>query len=186
MLRIDEARIAILATDGRERFDLREPPEKLGARGVRVEIMSFEPRKIRSREGRDWGNSIAVSRDLSAVAVDAFDAFVLPGGRITTDMLRVNGPSANFVRKSGRAARSGGNLPWAMAPRGSKPERGRAIASFAAIRTDVANAGGIREDSPVVTGQESITSRKPDDLPAFINRIAEEIERGWHDRAGAA
>ncbi len=187
MPRIEEARIAILATDGYERSELQKPLEELRAKGARVEVVSPEGGEIRSWDHKDWGDSVAVDRDLADAAVEDFDALVLPGGQINPDVLRANGEAVEFVKRfveSGKVVAAICHGPWLLVE--ADAVRGRAVTSYASIRTDMANAGGIWEDSPVVTDQGIVTSRRPDDLPAFIDKIVEEIEEGRHDRASAA
>lgn len=184
MTRIDEARIAILATDGYERSELREPLEKLRAKGATVEVVSPRPGEIRSWDAKDWGDSVPVDRPLDAARVEDYDALVLPGGQINPDLLRVEAAAVRFVSDfvaSGKTVAAICHGPWLLIE--ADAVRGREMTSYRSIRTDLINAGADWRDEAVVVDEGIVTSRKPDDLPAFIAKIVEEIEEGRHERA---
>lgn len=184
MPKINEARIAILATDGYERSELRKPLEELAARGARVEVVSPKSGEIRSWDQKDWGDSVPVDRTLDEAKPGDYDALVLPGGQINPDVLRADPQAVAFVKDfaaSGKPLAAICHGPWLLVE--ADAIRGRDVTSYPSIRTDVANAGGNWQDSAVVVDEGIVTSRKPDDLPAFIAKIVEEVEEGRHDRA---
>jgi protease I len=186
MPRIDEARIAILATDGYERSELRRPLEELRAKGARVEVLSIKPGEIRSWHDKDWGDSVPVDALVDEAELEDYDALVLPGGQINPDILRTNTQAVDFVRDfvaTGKPLAAICHGPWMLIEAGVA--RGRAVTSWPSVRTDLMNAGADWQDREVVVDQGIVTSRKPGDLPAFIDKIVEEVEEGRHDRASA-
>jgi protease I len=186
MPKIAEARIAILATDGYERSELREPLEKLRQKGATVEVLSVAPGEIRSWDKTDWGDSVPVEREVGEASVEDYDALVLPGGQINPDKLRTEDEAVAFVRDfaaSGKPLAAICHGPWLLVEAGVA--RGRAVTSWPSVRTDLENAGASWQDSEVVVDQGIVTSRNPDDLPAFIAKIVEEVEEGRHERSAA-
>jgi protease I len=187
MPKITDARIAILATDGYERSELRKPLEELRARGARVDVVAPAAGEIRSWDKKDWGDSVAVDRTLADARPDDYDALVLPGGQINPDKLRTEEAAVAFVRRfaeSGKPLAAVCHGPWLLVEAGVV--RGRAVTSWPSVRTDLENAGAHWQDSEVVVDEGIVTSRNPDDLPAFIAKIVEEVEEGRHDRSFAA
>lgn len=186
MPKIAESRIAILATDGYERSELREPLEKLRAKGATVEVVAPDAGEIRSWDGGDWGDSVPVDRTLAEASADDYDALVLPGGQINPDKLRAEEEAVAFVRSfadSGKPLAAICHGPWLLVE--ADVVRDRDVTSYGSIRTDVQNAGGKWQDSEVVVDEGIITSRNPDDLPAFVAKIVEEVEEGRHARTMA-
>lgn len=187
MTKIADAKIAILATDGYERSELREPLEKLRAKGAEVEILSIKEGEIKSWDKTDWGDSVKVDRQITEAKVADYDALVLPGGQINPDVLRANETAVKFVRdfaESGKTLAAICHAPWLLVE--ADVLRGKNVTSYHSIRTDVINAGGKWHDREVVVDQAIITSRNPDDLPAFIGKIVEEVEEGRHVRSFAS
>lgn len=183
---INDAKILILATDGYERSELRVPLEKLQQRGAEVKIASIKSGSIKSWDEKDWGDSVDVDLEAGNVRIDDFDALVLPGGQINPDTLRKDETAVKIVRDfvaSGKVVAAICHGPWMLVE--ADALKGRKVTSFPSIKTDVKNAGGLWEDAPVVTDQGIITSRKPDDLDAFVDKIVEEVEEGRHDRRAA-
>ncbi|MFB2551958.1 type 1 glutamine amidotransferase domain-containing protein [Ensifer soli] len=187
MPRIDQAKILILATDGYERSELRVPLDELKAKGAEVRIASLKTGPIRSWDEKNWGDSVEADLAAEAVDVEAFDALVLPGGQINPDTLRNERDAmrvvSDFVR-SGKTVAAICHAPWLLIE--ADALRGRKATSYPSIRTDMVNAGAIWRDEPVVTDKGIVTSRKPDDLAAFVAKIVEEVEEGRHDRRSAA
>lgn len=184
---IRDAKIAILATDGYEQVELTQPLEKLRAAGATVHVLSIKEGSIKGWDKDHWGDSVPVDKLVSAADVADYDALVLPGGQINPDTLRAEPVAVRFVHdfyntKKTLAAICHG--PWLLIEAGVI--RDRDVTSFASIKTDVVNAGGRWHDEEVVTDQALITSRKPDDLPAFIAKIIEEVEEGRHEKREAA
>ena len=176
--------VAILATDGFEHSELTEPRKALQQAGARVSIVSPHSGHIRSWVGANWGEKIHVDLELSAADAEDFDALVLPGGQINPDHLRVNRSAISFI---GHFAAS--KKPIAAICHGLWPlievgvVKGRRVTSWPSLQTDLRNAGANWVDEEVVVDQGLVTSRKPDDLPAFNQKMMEEIAEGVHARA---
>jgi protease I len=186
MPKIAEARIAILATDGYERSELREPLAKLRERGAKVEVLSVKPGEIRSWDKGDWGDSVPVDRLVGEVRPDDYDALVLPGGQINPDKLRTEEAAVRFVRDfaaTGKPLAAICHGPWMLVEAGIA--KGRKMTSWPSVRTDLVNAGASWQDREVVVDEGIVTSRNPGDLPAFVDKIVEEVEEGRHARSAA-
>ena len=186
MTAIDQARVAVLATDGFEKSELFEPKRRLEAAGATVTVVSPESGSIRSWDETDWGESVDVDLALDDAKVADFDALVLPGGQINPDVLRANRKAVAFVREffdSGKTLAAICHAPWLLVEAGVA--KGREMTSYESIATDVKNAGGRWRDAEVVTDGALITSRNPGDLEAFCTKIIEEIEEGRHERSAA-
>jgi protease I len=183
---INSARILILATHGYERSELHVPLEQLRARGADVKIASLDKEPIKSWDDKNWGDTVDVDFDLSGVKADDYDALVIPGGQINPDLLRADPDAVDLVKqfvRSGKVVAAVCHGPWLLVE--ADALKGRKATSYASIRTDVENAGATWIDAPVVADQGIVTSRKPDDLDAFVAKIVEEIEEGRHERRAA-
>lgn len=186
MPKISEARIAILATDGYERSELREPLAKLRERGATVEVLSVKPGEIRSWDGGDWGDSVGVDRQVGEAKPEDYDALVLPGGQINPDKLRTEKAAVRFVRDfaaTGKPLAAICHGPWLLVEAGVA--KGRNVTSWPSVRTDLVNAGANWTDQEVVVDKGIVTSRNPGDIPAFVDKIVEEVEEGRHARSAA-
>jgi protease I len=186
MAGIHGKRIAVLATDGFEQSELKAPVEHLRAAGAEVHVVSLKAGQITGWQGKDWGSLVAVDAVLSEVQASDYDALVLPGGQINPDLLRVEPEAIAFVKEFWTAGKVIGAIchaPWLLVEAGIV--RGRNVTSYGSIKTDVKNAGGNWTDAEVVTDKGLVTSRKPEDLPAFCAKLVEEIAEGTHQRAAA-
>ena len=186
MPKIAESRIAILATDGYERSELREPLAKLRERGAEVEVLSVKPGEIRSWDKGDWGDSVAVDRLVGEARPDDYDGLVLPGGQINPDVLRTKPEAVGFVRAfaaTGKPLAAICHGPWMLVEAGVA--KGREVTSWPSVRTDLVNAGASWQDREVVVDEGIVTSRNPGDIPAFVDKIVEEVEEGRHARSAA-
>lgn len=187
MTDINAARILILATDGFEQSELMVPRDELRKAGAKVDVASPEGKPIRGWNKKDWGET--VPSDLRIVDADpaSYEALVLPGGQINPDVLRVNPDAMRVVKaflESGKTVAAICHAPWLLAQ--ADALKGRKATSFHSIRKDIENAGATWVDKEVVTDQGIITSRSPQDLPAFVKKIIEEVGEGRHERRKVA
>lgn len=185
-MQIQGKRIAILATHGFEQSELEVPLKKLRAAGAEVHVIAPEAGKIKGWQGKDWGNPVPVDAALSDVDAADYDALVLPGGQMNPDLLRVEPEAIAFITSFWEAGKVIGAIchaPWLLIEAGIV--KGRRMTSYGSIKTDVKNAGAEWIDAEVVTDKGLVTSRKPEDLPAFCAKLIEEIAEGTHQRAAA-
>jgi protease I len=169
-------RIAILATHGFEQSELTGPRDRLRDAGFTVDIVSPESGAIRGWKDKDWGDSVDVDVALAQASVDDYDALVLPGGVINPDQLRANKDAVAFVRAFDAAGKPLAAIchgPWLLAESGAA--KGRTLTSWASVRTDLENAGARWKDAEVVVDGHVITSRKPDDIPAFSQAVIDAL-----------
>jgi protease I len=175
-------RIAILATNGFEESELKSPKEAMEKEGFNVEIVSLEKGEIKGWTDGNWSNSYKVDKTLSEVKADDYNALVLPGGVINPDLLRREETVLNFVRdffKSKKPVAAICHAPWTLISAGVV--EGRKMTSFNSIKDDLVNAGANWVDQEVVVDEGFVTSRNPDDLPAFNSKLIEEIKEGKHE-----
>lgn len=176
MKNLQGKRIAILATNGFEQSELLEPQKALQAAGARAEVISPEPGTIKGWDKKEWGKDVAVDVPLKQARPDEYDALVLPGGVMNSDHLRTNPDAVRFVRdfvESGKPIGAICHGPWTLIEAGGV--KGKTMTSSPALRTDLTNAGAKWVDREVVTDRNLVTSRKPADIPAFVEKVAEEI-----------
>jgi protease I len=174
-------RVAIVATDGFEQSELLEPKKALEAAGAKVDVVSPKPGRIRGWKAKDWGDEVAVDNVVGDVRADDYDALVLPGGVINPDRLRLHEDVLAFVRAFFDQHKPVGAIchgPWTLINAGVA--RGRHMTSWPSLRADLLNAGATWTDEEVVADRGLVTSRNPDDLPAFNRKLLEEIAEGVH------
>ncbi len=188
MPKIKNAKILIVATDGFEQSELDVPRDKLKAVAQLVHVAAPKTRKdaktITGWKDGDWGTPVPVDANLSDVSTSFYDALVLPGGQISPDTLRQNDEAMTLIKAfiaEGKTVAAICHAPWLLIE--ANAVRGRKLTSYASIKTDVINAGAHWVDEAVVADSGIVTSRKPEDLEAFVAKIIEEIEEGTHDRA---
>jgi protease I len=178
--------ILILATHGFEQSELEVPQAKLKEAGATVHVVSPEAGEIKGWDKKDWGRAVKVDKGLDQASAADYDAIVLPGGQMNPDTLRAN-PQALALIKSffeqGKVVAAVCHAPWLLIDTGIA--KGRRLTSYNTMKQDMINAGAQWEDSEVVTDKGVVTSRKPDDLPAFVAKIIEEINEGKHERRAA-
>jgi len=179
-------RILILATHGFEQSELDVPHAALQKAGATVDIVSPEAGEIKGWQNKDWGRSVAVDRTLDQARAEDYDAIVLPGGQMNPDTLRGNDKALGLIKSffdQGKVVAAVCHGPWLLIDTGIA--KGRKVTSYKTIKQDLINAGASWQDAEVVTDKGIVTSRKPDDLPAFVAKIIEEVKEGRHDRKAA-
>jgi protease I len=185
--KLNDRTVAVPATDGFEQSELTEPVRAIRDAGATVHIVSPKSGSIRAWSGGDWGDSVDVDKTLDDASVNDYDALVLPGGVMNPDKLRQNGDAVDFVRRFFVDGK-----PVAAICHGAQTLiefdvlQGRELTSYPAIKTDLKNAGARWVGKEVVCDQGLVTSRTPDDLPAFIAKRLEEIAEGVHARQKTA
>ena len=175
-------KIAILATDGFEQSELTEPKRALEEAGATGHVISPKSGRIRGWDHTDWGQEVPVDVTLDQARPDHYHGLVLPGGQINPDKLRLEPAAVEFVRAFFQAGKPVGAIchgPWMLIE--ADVVRGRTVTSWPSVRTDLKNAGASWVDREVVVDQGLVTSRKPDDLPAFNAKIIEEFAEGRHE-----
>ncbi len=179
-------RIAILATDGFEQVELTEPRRALDEAGATTEVISPKAGKIKGWNHTEWGDSVAVDRPLDQARVKDYDALMLPGGVMNPDRLRMDPGAVDFVRQfvaTGRPVAAICHGPWTLIEAGVVS--GKNLTSWPSLKTDLRNAGAHWSDREVVTDGQFITSRKPDDIPAFSRTLIEALSHSSQARAAA-
>ena len=172
-------KIAILATDGFEQAELMDPRTALDEAGATTQVIAPKGGAIKGWKMKDWGDSVTVDNTLDQVKAQDFDALVLPGGVINPDHLRMDPKAVNFVKEfvaTGKPVAAICHGPWTLIEAGVV--KGKTLTSWPSLKTDLKNAGATWVDKEVVTDGQFITSRKPDDLPAFNNAIIEAVGAG--------
>jgi protease I len=181
----NEFKIAILATNGFEQSELEVPLGDLRERGATVHVVSLEAGEIKGWDEDDWGSAVPVDKVLGDVDAADYDALVLPGGQINPDLLRVEKEAVALVKAFAAADKPVAAIchaPWLLVE--ADLLKGRRATSYHSIRKDVENAGADWQDEKVVRDGNLITSRKPDDLSAFVDAIWDALEeRGGHRQA---
>jgi protease I len=161
-------RIAALVDDGFEQVELTEPKKAIEDAGATVDIVSPQKRKVKGWQHTNWGDEFKVDRQLQDVSADDYDGLLLPGGVINPDRLRINKLAVEFVRefvKSRKPIAAICHGPWTLLEAGGVMDR--EVTSWPSLRTDLENAGATWLDESVVTDNEIVTSRKPEDIPKF-------------------
>jgi len=180
-------KVAILVADGFEQVELIEPRKALEAAGAETATVSPAEGKVKGWNSTDWGEQLPVDVPLNSASAEEYDALLLPGGVMNPDKLRINPKAVQFVRAfidAGKPVAAICHGPWTLIEAGAA--RGRTITSWPSLQTDLRNAGAQWVDQEVVTDNGLVTSRKPDDLPAFNRKMIEEFAEGRHAMRRAA
>jgi protease I len=183
MAELNGKKIAFLvANEGVEQIELTEPWKAVEQAGAEPELISLETGKVQAFNHLDKGDTFDVDRVVADASVDDYDGLVLPGGVANPDFLRMDERAVTFVRSFFEQSKPVGVIchgPWTLVEAGVV--RGRRLASWPSIKTDIENAGGEWVDEEVVVDNGLVSSRKPDDLPAFNAKIVEEFAEGKHE-----
>jgi protease I len=174
-------KVAILVEDGFEQVEMTSPKEALEAAGAKTYIVSPKADKVKGWEHSKWGQEFPVDVAIEQANATNYDALLLPGGVMNPDKLRTNKKAVQFVRSFFDQAKPVAAIchgPWMLVE--ADVVEGRMVTSFSSIQTDLKNAGANWVDKEVVVDRGLVTSRKPDDLPAFNSKMIEEVGEGQH------
>lgn len=174
-------RVAVLVDHGFEQVELVEPKKALEQAGAKVDIVSPQAGKVKGWNHTAWGDELPVDRPLDAAKAEEYDALLLPGGVMNPDRLRANGRAVQFVRSFVDASKPIAAIchgPWTLIEAGGV--KGRRMTSWPSLQTDLRNAGAEWVDAECVVDNGLVTSRKPDDIPAFNRKMIEEFAEGPH------
>lgn len=166
--KLKEIKVAILVADGFEQSEMVEPRKALEQAGAKTTLISPNKGKVKGWKNKNWGDEFQVDKELSAVNADDFDALLLPGGVSNPDTLRMNTQAVEFVKKFAQAHKPIAAIchgPWTLI--NADAVKGKKLTSYASIKLDLENAGAKWIDQEVVVDDNLVTSRKPEDIPAF-------------------
>lgn len=172
--KLEGKHIAILAEDGFEQSELEKPKQALEDAGATTHVISSKSGKIKAWDEKDWGDKVTVDKTLDEVAATEYDALLLSGGVMNPDKLRANPTAVSFVKDFLTANKPVAAIchgPWTLIETGMLA--GKTMTSYESIKTDLKNAGVNWVDQEVVVDANLVTSRKPDDIPAFNQQIIE-------------
>jgi len=178
-------RVAILVADGFEQVEMTDPRKALDDAGARTEIVSPAEGRVKGWKTKEWGDQFAVDVPLDRARAESYDALLLPGGVMNPDKLRMNPKAVQFVKAffdAGKPVAAICHGPWPLIDAGCA--RGRTVTSWPSLRADLTNAGAKWVDQECVVDDGLVTSRKPDDIPAFNRKMIEEFAEGRHGGRG--
>src|SRR3954452_11955638 len=182
MGKLDGKKIAFLFTDGVEQVELDKPAEAVRDAGAEIDYISLDDGEIQAFNHLDHGDKIKIDKKVADVSADDYDGLVLPGGVANPDFLRGDETAVGFVRSFVEQAKPIGAIchgPWTLVE--ADVVKGRTLTSWPTLQTDIRNAGGNWVDEEVHVGEGLVTSRNPDDIPAFNDKIVEEFCEGQHE-----
>jgi protease I len=177
-------KVAFIATEGVEQVELTEPWKAVEQAGAQPELISIEDGDVQAWNHFDKGDTFKVDRTIEEAQPDEYDALVLPGGVANPDQLRADENVVWFIRTFAQSGKPIGVIchgPWTLIEAGVV--QGRKLTSWPSLQTDLRNAGADWVDEEVVVDQGLVSSRKPDDLPAFNAKIVEEFAEGRHEES---
>ncbi|EDL56520.1 type 1 glutamine amidotransferase domain-containing protein [Gimesia maris] len=183
---LEGKRIAFLVTDGFEQVELTEPWEAALQAGADVQLISLNAGKVQGVHHDEKGDQFAVDQTVDEVSAEDFQGLVLPGGVFSPDALRVHETAMDFVRdffKQGKPVAAICHGPWSLVE--ADVVSGRRVTSWPSLKTDLKNAGATWVDEECVCDEGLVTSRNPDDLPAFCSKMLEEFAEGKHAKQTA-
>ena len=169
-------KVMILATDGFEQSELMKPKANLEKAGIETTVVSLKAGEIKGWQHTDWGDSVQVDKTIDEVNADDFDALLLPGGQMNPDKLRMNDDVIELIKdfdSAGKPIAAICHAPWLLIE--ANLVDGRTVTSWPSVRTDLTNAGADVVDREVVQDGNLITSRKPEDIPAFSRALIEKL-----------
>lgn len=179
--KLNNKKAAIVVADGFEEVEFTKPLEALKNSGVSTEVISIKAGKVKAWAKKEWGKEYKVDKSIDQANAKDYDALVLPGGVMNPDQLRMNKDVINFVSSfmtEGKPVAAICHGPWTLIETGQV--KGKRMTSWPSLKTDLTNAGAQWVDEEVVVDKGLVTSRKPDDLPAFCEKMLEEIGEGIH------
>ncbi|MGV3538575.1 MAG: type 1 glutamine amidotransferase domain-containing protein [Rufibacter sp.] len=177
-------KIAILVEKGFEQVELEKPKAALEEAGAQTHVISPQSGSVKAWDEKDWGKEFAVDQELTSARAEDYDGLLLPGGVMNPDYLRANEDAVAFVKAfvdAGKPIAAICHGPWTLIEAGAT--QGRKMTSWPSLKTDLTNAGAHWVDQEVVTDQGIVTSRKPEDIPAFNQKMIEEFAEGTHHRS---
>jgi protease I len=177
-------KVAFIATEGVEQVELTEPWKAVEQAGAQPELISIDDGDVQAWNHFDKGDTFKVDRTIEEAQPDEYDALVLPGGVANPDQLRADENVVSFIRTFAQSGKPIGVIchgPWTLIEAGVV--EGRKLTSWPTLQTDLRNAGADWVDEEVVVDQGLVSSRKPDDLPAFNAKIVEEFAEGRHEES---
>lgn len=186
MQKLNGKKIAILVEDGFEQVELTSPKQALEEAGATTYIISPKRDKVKGWEHTKWGQEFPVDVAIEQANANNYDALLLPGGVMNPDKLRINKSAVQFVRSffdQGKPVAAICHGPWPLIE--ANVVKGRKMTSYPSLQSDLKNAGANWVDQEVVVDQGLVTSRNPDDLPAFNRKMIEEVAEGQHERQRA-
>ena len=181
--KLNGKRIAILVENGFEQAELTEPKQALEQAGAQTQIVSPVQGQVKAWKDQDWGITIPVDVPLQSANPNDYDALLLPGGVMNPDKLRMNPQAVQFVKAFVTAEKPIAAIchgPWTLVE--ANAVRGRTLTSWPSLQTDIRNAGGNWVDQQVVEDNGLVTSRKPDDIPAFNQKMIALFAQGDNGR----
>ena len=187
MATLNGVKVAVLVTDGFEQDELQQPRKALDQAGAETKVVSPKDETVRGWKHTDWGATITVDERLNDVKPEQFDALLLPGGVMNPDKLRMDPEAVAFVKSffdSGKPVAAICHGPWMVIEAGAA--RGRRIAAWPSVKTDLRNAGAEWVDQEAVVDGNLVSARKPDDIPAFNEAMIELFSRGKSHAAHAS
>jgi protease I len=179
--KLNNHKIAIIVTNGFEESEFSKPYDAIKSAGGIPVVISIKNKKIKSWSDKNWGKEYDADKLIDEVSSNDFDALVLPGGVMNPDQLRTNEKVVSFVKDfliEGKPVAAICHGPWTLIETGLIS--GRTVTSWPSLKTDLTNAGAHWVDREVVVDNGLVTSRKPADLPAFCEKMIEEISEGTH------
>jgi protease I len=180
--KLNNKRVAIVVANGFEESEFKKPLDALTQEGAWVDVISLKAGPVKSWSHDKWGDEYDANKGIDDVSPMEYDALVLPGGVMNPDQLRVNKAVVAFVNafmEAGKPVAAICHGPWTLIETGKL--KGRKVTSWPSLQTDLRNAGAEWSDQEVVVDRGLVTSRKPDDLPAFCAKMIEEIGEGRHN-----